>query len=347
MNTYSRLFLVISSVFFISCNSDDGNSGPVISDRDFVNGALVLNEGGFSGGASVSFISEDLSEVSNSIFEIANEGEGIGVFPQSIFFEDDKAYIISNQSNLISVVNRFNFELIDVVDSGLNRPRYGTVLNGKAYVTNQADFETDQDDFIAVVDLQTLEVVESIATGVIVEHIVESGGQIFIQNAAFGLGNQISKLDPSSNSINQTLEVDAKLNSLEVYNDKLYALDSVGVKIIDPTAFAIENEIDKPESVESFSNLKIENNQLYYTLGTAAYSSSITASMLSDEVLFDYGSSSAFGSFYGFGVNEDKIYVGDAGDFTANGTVYIYSTSGLLLSEVSVGGIGPNNFYFQ
>lgn len=345
MNTYSKLFLSILSIFILSCSSDD-DSAPVIPEGDFVNGTLVLNEGGFSGGASVSFIPNDLSEVNNTIFEDTNTDEAVGIFPQSIFFQDDKAYIIANQSNLISVVNRYTFELLGVVDSGLNKPRYGTVLNGKAYVTNQASFDTNQDDFIAVIDLETLEVEQTITTGKVVEYIVESGGQIFVQNAAFGTGNQISKFDPSSNSISETIEVDTKLNSLEVYNNKLYALDSVGVKVIDPSTFSVETEIDKPESVESFNNLKVENDQLYYTLGTAAYSSSITASVLSTEVIFDYGSSSSFGSFYGFDVNEDQIYVGDAGDFSSDGTVFIYSTSGEFIADFEVG-LAPNNFYFQ
>lgn len=345
MNTYSKLFLLVMSVFIISCSDDDNNS-PVVPDGDFFEGTLVLNEGGFSGGSSVSFIPNDLSEVNNSIFEDVNAGEGVGTIAQSIFFEDDKAYIIANQSNFISVVNRFTFELIDVIDSGLNKPRYGTVLNGKAYVTNQADFSTDQDDFIAVIDLETLEVEQSITTGLVVEHIVEFGNQIFIQNAAYGSGNQISKFDPSTNSVTETIEVDTKLNSMEIYNSKLYALDSGGVKVIDPSTFSIETEIDKPESVESFNNLRLENDQMYYTLGTAAYASPVSASTLSSDVLFDYGSNSEFGSFYGFDVDQDRIYVGDAGDFASNGTVLVYSTSGELLTEKTVG-IAPNNFYFQ
>lgn len=344
MNTISKLALLFISIFIISC-SDDDNSAPVIPEGDFFNGTLILNEGG-SGGGSVSFLDSGVLELQNSIFEEINEGERPGLFLQSIFFDDDKAYIIANGSNLISVVNRYTFELMGTVDSGLSVPRYGAVHNGKAYVTNQADFTTNQDDFIAVIDLETLEVEQSITIGLVVEHIVESGGQIFIQNAAYGSGNQISKLDPSTNLISETIDVDTKLNSLEIYNNKLYALDSVGVKVINPETFSIETEIDKPESSESFSNLRIENDKLYYTLGTVAYSSSISASALSSDVIFDYGSDSEFGSFYGFDVDNDQVYVADAGDFASNGTVFIYSISGELIADFEVG-LAPNSFYFQ
>lgn len=346
MHTYSKIivFLCLTSIL-TSCINDD-SAAPLFPEGDFYDGTLVLNEGGFSGGGSISFIPNDLTEVKHSIFEDANAGEQIGVFPQSIFFDGDRAFIISNQSNLISIVNRFTFELIDVIDSGLNKPRYGVVLNGKAYVTNQADFATVDDDYVAVIDLETLEVEETVNTGLVAEHIVEVGGMLFVQNAAFDEGNQISKFDPSTNSVSETLEVDVKLNSLHAYNNKLYTLDSVGVKVIDPTSFTVETQIDKPASADGFSNLRIYNDVMYYTQGASVFYSPLLATELSEDVVFDYGSASAFGSFYGFEIHNDQIFVADAGDFASDGTVFIYSLSGREIANFEVG-LSPNGFYFQ
>ena len=344
MNTISKLALLFISIFIISC-SDDDNSSPVIPEGDFFNGTLILNEGG-SGGGSVSFLDSGVLELQNSIFEEVNEGERPGLFLQSIFFDDDKAYIIANGSNLISVVNRYTFEFMGTVDSGLSVPRYGAVHNGKAYVTNLSSFDSDQDDYIAVIDLETLEVEETVVVGAVAERIVKANGEMYIQNAAFGAGNQISKFNPATNSITSTLEVGEGLNSLQLYNQELYLLDAEGVKSINLGSFEIENQISIPESLAAVNNLRVVNNQLYYTSGTAAYSSELNASELSENIIFDYASNSAFGSFYGFEVNEDQIYVGDAGDFTSNGTIFVYSTTGELLFEDSVG-IAPNSFYFQ
>jgi hypothetical protein len=346
MNTYFKfLVIAISALVIISCSSDDDNPQPVIPDGDYFNGVLILNEGGSAGG-SVSFLGADQQEVVNDIFADANDGEGPGLFLQSIFFDDEKAYIISNGSNIISVVNRYTFELLGTVDSGLSVPRYGTVLNGKAYVTNLAEFNTDQDDYVAIVDLETLEIEETVIVGGAAEYIVSSSGEIYIQNASFGNGNTISKLNPMSNTITETLEVGEGLNSMRAYNQKLYTLDSEGVKQIDLATFTVETEINKPEVLTSVSNLRIENDQLYYTSGTAAYTTSISSTELSSEVIFDYGSDSSFGAFRGFEVNEGQVYVGDAGDFTSNGFVFIYSLEGQLVKEFSVG-ISPNSFYFQ
>jgi hypothetical protein len=346
MNTYFKfLVIAISALVIISCSSDDDNPQPVIPDGDYFNGVLILNEGGSAGG-SVSFLGADQQEVVNDIFADANDGEGPGLFLQSIFFDDEKAYIISNGSNIISVVNRYTFELLGTVDSGLSVPRYGTVLNGKAYVTNLAEFNTDQDDYVAIVDLETLEIEETVIVGGAAEYIVSSSGEIYIQNASFGNGNTISKLNPMSNTITETLEVGEGLNSMRAYNQKLYTLDSEGVKQIDLATFTVETEINKPEVLTSVSNLRIENDQLYYTSGTAAFSTSISSSELSSEAIFDYGSDSVFGSFYGFEVNEGQIYVGDAGGFTSNGSLFIYSSEGQFVKEFTVG-LAPNSFYFQ
>jgi len=99
MKQYSNLFLLLLSILILSCNSDDDNNEPFIPDGDYFDGTLILNEGGFSGSSSVSFISNDLSEVENSISRILMPIKMLGYFLQSIFLDGDRAFIISNGSN--------------------------------------------------------------------------------------------------------------------------------------------------------------------------------------------------------------------------------------------------------
>ncbi|HBK82929.1 MAG TPA: hypothetical protein DDZ41_04920, partial [Flavobacterium sp.] len=49
---------------------------------------------------------------------------------------------------------------------------------------------------------------------------------------------------------------------------------------------------------------------------------------------------------YSFAVANNKIYVGDAGDYNSKGKVYIYSLSGTLENQYNVG-IIPAGFYFN
>lgn len=349
MKHYSKLILLLLSILFISCSSDDDNSGPIIPDGDYFDGTLILNEGASAGaGASVSFLSSDFQNLNNTIFESANDGEQLGSFLESIFFDDERAYIISNGSNLITVVNRFTFELIGTVNSGLSVPLHGVVYNGKAYVTNVDGFGDGLDDYIAVIDLETLEVEETIVVGTFTEYILELNGSLYIQGAAYGSGNEVVKFDPASNTVTETIEVGSDLNSLQAFNGQLYTLDSEGVKVIDPTSFSVTAELNQPESFEgSFNNLRIDQGQLYYTSGSSAFTSSASATELSDEELFNYSTDSDFGVFRGFTINDGQIYVGDGGDFASDGNVFIYTTEGELIEELTIGGIAPNSFYFQ
>ena len=135
---------IISGFLLNSCSSDNDNVDPdgPQPEGDFTEGFFLLNEGSQSAG-TVSYVSRDFQTIEQEIFQNANENNDLGRFTQSIFFEDDRAYIISNGSNLITVVNRYTFELVGTIESGLNVPMYGAVENGKAYVTNLASFDTN------------------------------------------------------------------------------------------------------------------------------------------------------------------------------------------------------------
>ncbi|ARN77111.1 cell surface protein [Nonlabens spongiae] len=338
---YKLLLSAFAISILIACNGDDDVQAPRGA---YENGTIILNEGGSAGG-SVSFLTEDRTELAADIFANVNDLPGAGLFLQSIFFDDDRAFIISNGSNVINVVDRFTFELLGTIDSQLSVPRYGVIYDGMAYVTNQADFSTDQDDYLAIIDLNTYTIEETIVIGGTGERMVIANDAIILQNASYGFGNELRKFDPATRTFSAPLSVDAGLNSIQLLNNQVYALDSEGVKVIDPVNFTITRSLSAGSL--SPSNLRVANNQLYYTSGSAAYSVSSTSTALSTTPIFDYGSSSLYGTFYGFDVNEDLIYVADAGDFTSEGSIFIYNTNGELIYDGVSGDIAPNSFYFQ
>jgi hypothetical protein len=49
---------------------------------------------------------------------------------------------------------------------------------------------------------------------------------------------------------------------------------------------------------------------------------------------------------YSFAVHNNKVYISDAGDYSSNGKVFIYSSTGNLEKEYTVG-IIPAGFYFN
>lgn len=322
---------------------EDNNSYP------YENGFFVLNEGSQTAG-TVTYVSQDLQTSEQAIYQFVNEGDDLGNYVQSIFFDGDLAYIISNGSNLITVVNRYTFELVGKVDSGLNVPRYGVVENGKAYVTNQADFSTNEDDYVAVINLQSLEVEQTVVIGDVVEFIEEENGLLYIQNATYGTGNHISVFNPTTNQVENTLTTADQLNSFEIEDGIIYALSANSIQRYNINSLEMISAVDfsfgTQENPLSAANLDIEDDQIYFTVSNSVYTMVINAEEAPEEAVLTYNSNSAYGVMYGFDVEDNRIYIADGGDFGSDSFVEVYDLQGNLLNNITVG-VGPNGFYFN
>ena len=336
---------LVGSFLLNSCTTDDDDMPEVIPEGSYSNGILILNEGSQSAG-TVSFLDAANTSIENNIFEAVNPEMDLGLFVQSIFFDGENAYIISNGSNLITVVDRYTFEFKGVVDSGLNVPLFGAVSNGKAYVSNVADFSTAEDDFLAVIDLVNLEVEETVVAGTYLSEVKVENGLIYVEGAAYGTGNSIEVFDPSSQSFTRSIPTNSTLNSFEIDGNTLFALSSTKLERIDLSTDAIVSEIEFSEDFVGVKNLDIEDGLIYFTSGTSVYQLNQDFEEEPEGALFSYESTSQFGQMYGFEVEDDFIYLSDAGDFASNGTVRVYRLSGELVNEFTAG-VGPNGFYFN
>lgn len=345
----TKLFLtaLMSSLLFVSCTDDDGSIivEPETPLGNYDNGVLIVNEGNGAAG-TVSFVSNDMATVGQDIFGAVNPGMGVGGYVQSIFFDGDKAFIVSNGSHKITVVNRYTFEYLGKIDTGLNVPRYGVVENGKAYVTNLADFANLTDDFIAVINLNTLQVENTISVNAIAERIVNVNGKLFVANGSYGEGSTVTVINAASGTIESTIDVGISPNSMEAENGFLYVLcgnysdDSKLVKINAATAVKV-SEITMTGLINA-QNLNIDNSKMYFTVNSGIYSENLAATTIGSMPLF----SSTATTLYGFAVENDLIFVGDAKDYASDGEVFIYNTTGTLQKQFNVGLI-PNGFYFN
>jgi len=315
----------------------------------YENGFFVLNEGGSSAG-TVTHVSQDLESTQQAIYQAVNPGDDLGSFLQSIFFDGDLAYVISNGSNVITVVNRYTFELVGKVEGGLEVPRYGIVENGKAYVTNQASFTTNEDDFVAVIDLASLQVEQSITIGDAVEFIKEDNGKLYIQNATYDNGNKISIFNPNNNQVETTITTADALNSFEIENGSLYALSANALEVFNLSDLTMVNEVSlnygTTANPVAAKKIDIENGIIYFTADKSVYVMNVDATQAPTSALLSYNSNSAFGAMYGFEVEDDRIFIADGGDFASDSFVEVYDLSGNLLKNITVG-VGPNGFYFN
>lgn len=344
----NRFFLMAlaSSLFLVSCETNDINDTPLGS---YDNGILVLNEGGIG---TVTYISNDLATVQQDIFTLVNgDTEELGAYVQSLFFDGNRAFIISNGSNKITVVNRYTFEYIATISTGLTVPRYGVVFNGKAYVTNSNSFGSSTDDFVAVINLANLTVEAPIAVNNQAEKIIEENGKLYVSGGFYGSGDLITVINPVSKTILTTIPVGEAPNSMEEKNGVLYVLcgsytDASKLVRINLADNTILNEISFPATMGNAGNLDIDNEQIYFSVGPKVYTMALNAATVTDTPLFNTQSTSAYIG-YGFAVNKGKVYISEAAsDFSSDGKIFVYSTSGTFIGEVSAG-LGPNGFYFN
>lgn len=150
--------LFLGGILFTSCSDDPT---PSLPKGDYENGILISGEGTTAVSGSVSFVSNDLSIVENTIYKKVNNAE-FGEYVQSIAFDDDRAYIVADNQNTVTVVDRYTFDKAGTITTGLSTPRYMTVVGNKGYVTNWGATDNDNDDFVAIVDLNSLVVEEKV-----------------------------------------------------------------------------------------------------------------------------------------------------------------------------------------
>jgi hypothetical protein len=354
---FSKLVFValVSSVFFVSCSDDDVvNEAPL---GTYDNGVLILNQGGFgNGNASISYLSEDFTTQQNNIFSLVNPTITLGDTAQDIGLYQNLAFVVLNYSNKIEVVNRYTMAHVATISTGLNNPRYIAFANGKGFVTNWGDGGSTSDDYVAVLNLSTYAVSSTISVAEGPERIVENDNKLYVAHAGgYGYGSTISVINGSTNALSTTINVGDVPNSLEINNGSLYVICG-GKPSYAPTETAgkfvkvnlsnntVASTLNFPTATHP-SNLDVVDGSIFYTVDDAIFKSELTATTLPTTPLFTTTAQGVYG-VYSFAVNNNKIYVGDAVDYSSNGKVYVYSSTGNLEQNYTVGVI-PAGFYFN
>lgn len=363
MRKLHYLLFAMLAMFIVSCSSDDNFIGEEIRFGEYTHGLFVLNEGNFNAGNSeISFIDSFYTASSNNIFAAENSNMNLGDTGQSIAFYKDLAFIIVNNSHKVVVVDRHTFEFIGEVVEGIDNPRYMTVIDGKGYVTNWGDPSNDNDDFVAVIDLENLSVIKSISVELGPEKVVSKDNRVFVAHqGAYGVNNKVSVIDAIGNEVTKVIEVGDLPNSLHVVNNDLWVLSggNPGYEPIDKTdgrlskidlgSLEVTKEFDFGEVAPS--HLEFDNGKLYYTVSVSDWETYETESNIYalDLDSTELPTESVFftdRSFYGATIKDGKYFGADAKDYSSNGSVVVYDMeSGEQLVELTVG-INPSGLFF-
>lgn len=341
-----------AAVAFVACDSED--TGPK---GKYTDGTVIVNEGGFgSANGTLSFYPVD-GEVEPNIFRNAL-GQFAGDVVQSITFHGDKGYIVINGDNKIEIVNSNTFESAGTFTNALlDKPRYVEVVQDKAYISVWGPYGDGGfslvDSYILVVDLNTLSVLKKIETDEGVEELVRAGGYLFATNYNYGGSNTVAVIDLSDDTLVDQLVVGSGPAGVVTDGDgKVWILctgdfgSANGTLVrINPESLKVERTLELHVNPDVDLALSADKNNLLYTAGKAVFQVAVGATeapadpfFLAEDVIYNYA--------LGVDPARGDIWIGDAGDFSSAGKVYIYSAAGTYQRTVAVG-IGPTQFVFK
>ncbi len=321
--------------------------------QSYLDGIFVLNEGNMgSNSASVSFIDAN-NQVTNNVFGTANGNSPLGDVGQSMSFYNDKGFVILNYSNAIKVVNSKTFAAIASIETGLVNPRYMAVYQNKGYVTCWGDGTVTTDDYLAVINLDSYVIENTIPMPEGVEHIQAINDKLYVANqGGYGYGTTVSVVNINTQNVSNITVGDLP-NSMVVKDDFLYVLCGglpfwsgsetsgklVKISLTDDT---IVSELPFVNNQHP-GHLQLENDNLYYTMGADIYKMTTSDVSLPSTAFITTPVTDELG-IYGLDIIGDKIYVADANGYAANGYAHIYATDGAFVATKTVGNI-PNHFY--
>ncbi|SRX55760.1 YncE family protein [Aequorivita sp. CIP111184] len=346
-----KLFsLTFATLLLISCsNDDDPQPGPNPPEA-YEKGILITNEGPFNNGSgTITFVSEDFATVAQNIYRTVN-GKELGNIVQSMGFQDENAYIVVSNSAKIMIANRYSFESVDSIKTGLVNPRYfmGDAGN-KGYVTDWGDPNDNSDDYVAVLDLRTNAIAATIPVAFGPERMVSYNNKIYVAHqGGYGQNNLISVI--SGNTVESTITVSDVPNSMVVSGNSLFVLcggnpsytgnETAGSLVkIDLSSGQVSNTYSFG-ATEHPSNLTMDGTNLFYSLDGKVYKLNSSAIALP-------GTDIISGFFYVLQAKDGLLYATDAGDYASKGSLKIFDLSTNQQIQDFQTGIVPGGIYFN
>lgn len=331
-------FLLLSA----NCNKDNpdpNERAPFISGES----VFVLSEGVFQqGNASVSHYNKVAREVENRVFHTVNEAD-LGDVAHSMTIHEGMGYIVVNNSQKIEVVGLDSLARQEMF-TGFTSPRYiFPVQSNKAYVTDLAS------DSVAIIDLSSGQITGWMAIQGSTEEVDRNSQFIFIANNS---NEYVYVVDPATDSLIDKVEAIEGMKSIATDMDgDLWVLcggnssNNIPPRLFefDGTTLVQQKDLTLPSGTYASDLTANGTGDTLYYLNQGVYKMPAGASQLPANPLIEPGSR----TLYTIGIDPDEshIYVGDAGNFSDNGSVFRYAPGGQLVDSFKVG-IAPGYIQF-
>lgn len=329
--------------FSISCTSEYEET---ITEISYQNGYFITNEGNYGQpNAEVSFITKDLNLLQNDVYKANNNNENLGDVLQTMAVSGDKAFLLLNNSNKIQVVNRYTFKKLGTITSEINQPRYMAVANNMLYVSNDQYLGAK---YVSVYKTSDLSFVKKIPFSDTAERVVSAGENIFVQNATYGFGNTLTKINTTTNEIDGTpISVpNGNINKTIAYNNNVYVIAEGTVNSylyeISPAGTITKNIT--LTNIPNATNLQIDGGKFFFSSTNKIYSMDLNATAAPTAPIITAVDGGQYYTLYGFNVMDGRIFTSDVKGFSQASEMNVYTTSGTLIKKFTVG-MGANGVY--
>ncbi len=263
MNTKFKLLLLAIPLLLFSCSSDDDSSS---QQQDNSGDVFISAEGAFgSKNGSISLLSSDFETTTNFAYTQANNNTPLAGLVQSVAFDNENAYVVLNDVNTLVIADKNTLVRKDIVTTGLQNPRYMAIVGNRGYITNWGDGSNTEDDYIAILDLDTNTIeATTISLDNGVEQIVARDNKLYVSHkGAFSTNNIVSVVDLSDNNSVTTITVNDNPDELFFSNtgELVVLSEGIGLTFGGPPTFSI---IERTTSSISF--IDINTNTVTRTL---------------------------------------------------------------------------------
>lgn len=306
----------------------------------------VINEGNFAqANGSISSYDIRSSDVVQGVFEAEATVQNVRIF-------DETLYLVGNAPDKVDVINS-DFSISASVTSGLDNPIDIAVLGNTGYVTNWGDIGTafgdNPDSYVAILDLETAEVTDSIMLTARPQDIVATNAGLYVSHEGASFVSLIDVVD------NAVTVIETPFGPSEMAVDAsgdIIALCTGGslVKIdTDNNVITLVEGLSTSGFNERMA-LNVDLNVVYFLgAGNASFTGQTTIFSvdLSQDDLVATTFLEGGAALYGIAVNPEsgQLYVGDSNSFQSTGTAFVYDVSGEELASFATG-VGPNGFIF-
>jgi hypothetical protein len=336
--------IVIGLVFLMGCKSDP--TGPDAGDVPLAGAGkvFILNEGLYGDAAGARLTVYDLKKdtVYRDVVEAANSGQHLGSLGDDIRLYGEKAYIAMSGSDNIVALSLTDFTIVQsiVVPGATPHDLLVDPIHGKLFVTMLYKAK------VLVLDLATLTVRDSIIVGQNPTAMYVSGDHLFICNSGYGNDKTLTVAKASTNMIEKTITLSDGPAGIDPSPDgtlwvtcsgnafgspptygKVYAINPQTLSVVDSISFA----------QNLWGPIQISNDGYAYVLGDAgAFTGGNVhrVNLATKSVTLNFINK----GYYSLTLDRtnDELYLGDAKNFSADGTIEVYSSSGSLTKSFQV-----------